>query len=141
MAYPMFPQNYPQNYPQLVNANNNLMSVNNNFLIVKTEQEVLNYPVGCGNSVNFKIENAPYLYTKTMGFSQFDKPVIEKYRLLKEELGGTVEETRHPLEEKINSFQSTIDSLENKIAAMQNEINSLRERRNKNEHNANGKSV
>lgn len=132
MAY--FPQNYQQF--QMMNQN-----VNNNFVIVKSEQEVLNYPVACGNSVNFKIENAPYLYTKTMGFSQFDRPVIEKYRLLKEELGGTVEETKNPLEEKINSFQSVIDSFENKIAAMQNDINSLRERRNRNEHNSNGKSV
>lgn len=132
--YPQYGQ--PMQLPQPQNY------ANNNFVFVKSEQEVLNYPVACGNSVNFKIENAPYLYTKTMGFSQFDKPVIDKYRLLKEELGGTVEEVKNPLEERLNSFQSTIDSFENRITSMQNEINSLRDRRNKrDEHNANGKSV
>lgn len=139
MAYPMFPQNYPQFVPNM--ANQNFVNANNNFIIAKSEQEVLNYPVGCGNSINFKIENAPYLYTKTMGFSQFDRPVIEKYRLLKEELGGTVEEAKqNPFEDKLNSMQSTIDSLESKLSSMQKDINSLRDRRGRNEHNANGKS-
>lgn len=44
-----------------------------------------NYPVAPGNSVTFKDENAPYIYTKTQGFSQLDHPVFEKYRLTKEE--------------------------------------------------------
>ena len=44
-----------------------------------------NYPVGPGNSITFKDETAPYVYTKTMGFSQLDRPIFEKYRLVKEE--------------------------------------------------------
>ena len=52
---------------------------------VHNENEARNYPIAPGNSVTFKDENAPYVYTKTQGFSQLDRPVFEKYRLVKEE--------------------------------------------------------
>ena len=80
----MFPTNYPylmqkQNYVQQQQQNQNP------FVTVRSEAEARNYPVGFGNSVTFKDETAPYVYSKTMGFSQLDKPVFEKYRLVKED--------------------------------------------------------
>ena len=51
---------------------------------VQSEQDVVRYPVAPGNSVTMRIEGTPYIYTKTMGVSQFEQPVIEKYRLVKE---------------------------------------------------------
>lgn len=51
---------------------------------VQSEQDVARYPVAPGNSITFRIEGTPYIYTKTMGVSQFEQPVIEKYRLVKE---------------------------------------------------------
>ncbi len=89
---------------------------NGGFIVVKSEQEVFNFPVGCGNSVNFKLENAPYLYTKTMGFSQFDKPVIEKYKLVKEEANEVIEN---------NSFD-----IRGELNRLWDEINLLKENRN-----------
>lgn len=56
---------------------------NNSFVSVPSEDVARNYPVAPGNSITFKNENAPYVYTKTM-FSQFDQPTFEKYRLVKE---------------------------------------------------------
>ena len=47
--------------------------------------EARNYPVAYGASVTFKDETAPYIYTKTMGFSQLDTPRFEKFRIVKEE--------------------------------------------------------
>lgn len=65
----------------------------NGLIPVRSEQEVLNFPVAPGNSVSFSHESEPYIYVKTMGLSQFDRPSIVKYKLIKEELGS---ETTNP---------------------------------------------
>lgn len=59
--------------------------ISNGFVSVRNELEARNYPVAYGNSVTFKDENAPYVYTKTMGFSQLETPKFEKFKLVKEE--------------------------------------------------------
>ena len=43
------------------------------------------YPVAPGHSVSFLIENQPYLCTKSMGFSPFDKPVFKKSKIVDED--------------------------------------------------------
>ena len=58
---------------------------------VPSEEVARNYPVGFGQSVSFKDENLPFIYTKTMGFSQLEPPKFEKYRLIKE---GSSDETK-----------------------------------------------
>lgn len=68
------------------------------FVSVRSEAEARNYPVAYGNSVTFKDENAPYIYTKTMGFSQLDRPIFDKYKLVKEEAAETPETTTDGLE-------------------------------------------
>lgn len=110
--------NYPNQTMQPIPAQQNPLQQiqNGGFIVVKSEQEVFNFPVGCGNSVNFKLENAPYLYTKTMGFSQFDKPVIEKYKLVKEEANEVIEN---------NSFD-----IRGELNRLWDEINLLKENRN-----------
>ena len=65
------------------------------FISVRSIEEAFNYPVAPGNSVMFKDENAPYVYTKTKGFSQLEEPVFEKYRLVKEENGQTHEQAQN----------------------------------------------
>ena len=54
------------------------------FVTVRTEDDARNYPVAPGNSITFMSENAPFVYTKTMGFNQLDRPVFKKYRLVEE---------------------------------------------------------
>lgn len=66
-------------YPQVQAPTNGLISVRN-------EMEARNYPIAPGNSLTFKDETAPYIYTKTMGFSQLDRPTFERWRLTKEEV-------------------------------------------------------
>ena len=71
--YPMYPyQQYQQ--PQ-----------GSSFVSVRSIEEAYNYPVAPGNSITFKDENAPFVYTKTKGFSPLEQPVFEKYRLVKED--------------------------------------------------------
>lgn len=79
---PNFQQSQIQNQQPL---QQNQQIQNGGFVSVHNENEARNYPIAPGNSVTFKDENAPYVYTKTQGFSQLDRPVFEKYRLVKEE--------------------------------------------------------
>lgn len=73
---------YPYQYPFYSQAN----QPSSGFVSVRSIQEAQNYPVAPGNSVMFRDEYAPYVYTKTMGQSQLDRPTFEKYRLVKEEV-------------------------------------------------------
>lgn len=87
MAYPFY-QGYPaynQYYQQMQNMQTNPQIQNGGFVIVKDINEAQCYPVAPGNSVTFKNENQPYIYTKTLGFSQLDQPIFETFRLVKEE--------------------------------------------------------
>lgn len=78
------------------------------FISVRSEQEARNYPVAPGNSITFKDETSPYVYTKTMGFSQLDRPSFEKYKLVKED---TEEITRPAVNPDIETLRSDIDKL------------------------------
>lgn len=69
---------YPQNNQQYAPIQNGLVSVRN-------EMEARSYPIAYGNSVMFKDETLPYIYVKTMGFSQLEQPKFEKFKLVKEE--------------------------------------------------------
>ncbi len=105
MAYPYNP--YFQNQMQLGQVQQNLPQVqqsaqvtqNAGFLSVRSEAEARNYPVAYGNSVTFKDETAPYIYVKTMGFSQLDRPTFEKYRIVKED--APVENAEQVTEPKV----------------------------------------
>lgn len=130
----MIPNNYPfynQNYMQ------QQQQVQSPFITVRSETEARNYPVAYGNSVTFKDENAPYVYSKTMGFSQLDKPVFEKYRLVKED----VQEEEIPKKEcGCESLKTQIASLEERINSLWSEVETMKKRKD-NEYTRNGKSV
>lgn len=63
---------------------------NSGFISVPNIDTARNWPVAPGNSVTFKDESAPYIYTKTMGYNQLEAPRFEKYRLVKEELAEEI---------------------------------------------------
>lgn len=79
---PLQPQQQvqPQTQPQIHNGG---------FVIAHNEIEARNWPVAPGNSVTFKDESAPYIYTKTMGYNQLETPIFEKFRLVKEDEAST----------------------------------------------------
>lgn len=77
-------QQMPQAQPGQQNQQVNQIQ-NGGFIPVRTEAEARAYPVAPGMSVTFKHESAPYCYTKTMGFNQFEAPRFDKYRLVKED--------------------------------------------------------
>ena len=103
---------YMQNYQQNQSS----------FVPVPNEQAARNYPVAYGHSVTFKDENAPYVYTKTMGFSQMETPTFEKYRLIKEEANLPHIETIEP---KVNTLSA--EEIDERFDALWKEIQALKE--------------
>lgn len=103
---------------------------NNGFLPVPDEAFARNYPVAYGNSVMFKDENAPYIYTKTMGFSQMDVPKFEKYRLVKEEPSERPNSPQNGLED-IKAIISSIDKINEQIEALWSEIEAIKANKSK----------
>ena len=114
--YNPYYQNQQQMQPQTQ------QSIQGGSLIsVHDENEARMYPVGPGYSITFKDENQPYIYTKTMGFSQLDRPVFEKYKLVKEE----TESAPIPVSDKY-ALKNDLTDLVNKVMDLQEEILALK---------------
>lgn len=91
---------------------------NSGFVSVRSIEEAFNYPVAPGNSITFKDENAPYVYTKTKGTSPMEAPVFERYRLVKEDITP-----QSAPNEPVKAFDS-----EGQINLLWEEINALKSR-------------
>ena len=100
---------------------------NGGFVSVRNETEARNYPVGLGTSVTFKDETAPYVYTKTMGFSQLDVPKFDKYKLVKE---APEEPSNLPQNESFDAepINNAIDDIKSEIESIWGEIDALKEK-------------
>ena len=84
--YQYYPQQYQQNNQMLPTQMSGTQQAQfGGFVSVRNEMEARNYPVAPGNSVMFRDETGPYIYSKSMGYSQLDTPRFDKYRLVKEE--------------------------------------------------------
>lgn len=98
----------------------------NGLVSVRSIDEALRYPVAPGNSVTFKDETAPYIYTKTMGFSQLDRPIFERFRLIKED--NQEEPVIKPHEPQTQAqkvdidIRKEIDDLKKRMEAVENEL-------------------
>lgn len=69
------------------------------IVTVSGEDEARRYPVAPGYTVTMRDETKPYLYEKTMGFSQLDQPIFRKARLVFED--DTVSQQQENTSEKI----------------------------------------
>lgn len=134
----------PPIYPQQMQANTQAQNTpvqqpapqiqNGGFISVRSEMEARNYPVAPGNSITFKDENTPYVYVKTMGFSQLDRPVFERFRLVKEEETPTqnpVQATESaPIQQARNDtaelLKGEINALRAAYGQLKNEVESLK---------------
>ena len=82
MAYNLYQNTYP-NYQNPYTQQQQYQTQNNAFVSVRSIEEAYNWPVAPGNSITFKDENNPFVYTKTRGFSPLEQPIFEKWRLVK----------------------------------------------------------
>ena len=119
-------QQFPQMQAPLQNMQQPQQIQNGGFVSVRNEGEARSYPVAPGNSITFKDETAPYVYTKTMGFSQLDRPIFEKFKLVKEEVAEPSNLPQNePNENKVDSH--TIESIKSEIKDIWNEIELLKD--------------
>ena len=130
-SYPNYNQMYLQQQLQSMQqpqqANQTPQIQNGGFVMVKDINEAMNYPVAPGNSVTFKNESQPYIYTKTLGFSQLDQPMFEIFKLVKEENELPKEEIKEelPVIEYLSIDEA--EKLKTEIENLKTEIGFLRE--------------
>ena len=133
--YSMYPQQYQvqstqsnQPYQAQIQPYQAQQIQNNGFVSVRNEDEARNYPIAHGNSVTFKDETAPYVYTKTMGFSQLDRPIFEKYKLVKEDAAET---PKMPQNDDLSNHVdvSMIKDIKSEIKAIWGEIDGIKNKK------------
>lgn len=113
MAFNYYPNFYQPQMQMPAQMQNQQPQMSSGFVSVRCEEEARNYPVAFGNSVTFKDENAPYVYTKTMGFSQLDRPIFDKYKLVKEQAEeiAPLQKLTIDVESEIGRIWQAIDDL------------------------------
>lgn len=121
MPYPYYPNYFQPQSNQMPQMPNQAQQGRSDFVVVRSEEEARNFPVAFGNTVTFKHESEPYMYTKTMGVSQLDRPIFERYKLVKEQI------QEKPMEPKMNDSGS-IENMQNEIKALWKEIDSLKKK-------------
>lgn len=106
MIYPQYSYTSPQYFPQISQMQNMYTPQqqpvqqqirSGGIVSVTNEDEARRYPVAPGYTVTMRDENGPYLYEKTMGFSQLDQPIFRKARIVFED-DHTQEEQKKPEE-------------------------------------------
>lgn len=107
-------------YPAQMNTGSAQTIQNGGFISVRSEQEARSYPVAIGNSVTFHDETSPYVYTKTMGFSQLDRPVFKKYKLVEEKIEEEAPSEVDTLKTDIKKLWCEINALKRKPKAEKN---------------------
>ena len=135
--YQAYPGYNPMYYQQLQNMQQPQQNTqqttqiqNGGFVMVKDISEALNYPVAPGNSVTFKNENQPYIYTKTLGFSQLDQPVFETFKLVKEERTETPITASEDVVAQFltldegNALRAELDALKAELIELKHELGS-----------------
>lgn len=115
-----------QQIPQMQQTQQTMQIQNGGFLPVPSEDVARNYPVAPGNSITFKNENAPYVYTKTMGFSQLDRPIFEKFKLVREDDTPVATQETNKEPETNNLMNESIDNIKGEIEAIWGEINAIK---------------
>lgn len=121
---PIYSPGYQPQYMPAYQAPQQTQQIQNGgFISVANIDIARNWPIAPGNSITFKDENAPYVYTKTMGFSQLDRPIFEKFRLVKEEDAA-------PANTPAASYalKSDLDALNNVLDAIKGEMMDFRTR-------------
>lgn len=133
MIYPNYYQQmqnqnvaYQPNYYQ--QQNQQPIVQNNDFIDVASEQEARNYPIAPGTGLKFRNVNAPYIYEKIMGFSQFEQPTFTKYRLIREDEEQAVVEEQVPQQQIEYATFDDITRLKHDIKDLQLQINRLKPR-------------
>lgn len=111
--------------PQIQNAG---------FIQVRSEREAYEYPIAPGNSLTFKDEYSPYVYVKTLGFNQMERPIFKRYRLIEEEVPTTHQNSpvsasnSNGTDTPNYALKSELDTVSKAVIALKSEIDKLKEK-------------
>lgn len=86
------------------------------FMVIPSEDMVQTFPVEPGKCVTFKVEGKPIVLEKSKGFSQFEAPRIERYRLVKEEAEEKPVSEYETLLSRLDNLEGEIDGLKKKLS-------------------------
>ena len=137
MIYPQY--SYPSYYPQMQNMYGTAQQQpapqqirSGGIVSVANEDEARRYPVAPGYTVTMRDENGPYLYEKTMGYSQLDQPIFRKARIVFEDDAIKQEKPEEPAEpQKVYAELKQLEALRDAVAIefkkMRDWIESLKE--------------
>lgn len=94
---------------------------------VSGEEEARRYPVAPGYTVTMRDDTGPYLYEKTMGFSQLDQPIFRKARIVFEDAAQTAHEKQEqpPTPAVVYAELSQLEALRDAVAADLNVLRSM----------------
>ena len=117
-----YPNTYQQYYQQNQMQQQSPQIQNGGIVSVPSIEYARNFIVMPGTTVTFIDENAPYVYTKTRK-SQFDQPVFEKLRLVREEDTPHNEGPSRP----VNNYalNSDLEILKEEVEKVKKEMDSL----------------
>ena len=91
---------------------------------VSGEEEARRYPVAPGYTVTMRDDTGPYLYEKTMGFSQLDQPIFRKARIVFEDAAQTAQE-QPSKPDVVYAELSQLEALRDAVAADLNALRSM----------------
>ena len=94
---------------------------------VSGEEEARRYPVAPGYTVTMRDDTGPYLYEKTMGFSQLDQPIFRKARIVFEDAAQTAHEKQEQQSTPavVYAELSQLEALRDAVAADLNALRSM----------------
>lgn len=118
MYYPQQYQQPVQQMNQSVQQNQQLQVQNGGVVNVQNEQEARDYLVANGTSVTFIDTQNKKIYIKTKGFSNFDVPTFEKYKLIKDEEEPEINKSvniEYANKEDIKTLQTEVEEIQTKI--------------------------
>lgn len=142
MIYPQYGYPSPSYYPQMQNMYGTQQQPvqqtlqqqirSGGIVSVANEDEARRYPVAPGYTVTMRDENGPYLYEKTMGYSQLDQPIFRKARIVFEDDATHEEKKEEPAEPpKVYAELKQLEALRDAVAIefkkMRDWIESLKE--------------
>lgn len=124
MIYPQYGYPSTSYYPQMQNMYaGQQQSVgqqirSGGIVSVANEDEARRYPVAPGYTVTMRDENGPYLYEKTMGYSQLDQPIFRKARIVfEDDAQHTQEKQEEPAEPpKVYAELKQLEALRDAVA-------------------------
>ena len=111
------PQMQAQQQPQQIRSGG--------IVSVSGEEEARRYPVAPGYTVTMRDDTGPYLYEKTMGFSQLDQPIFRKARIVFEDAAQTSQEKKEQPSTPAVVY-AELSQLEALRDAVSSDLNSLR---------------